>query len=345
MQHYDSMTWRDFVESRSAQISADGHVCLHTTAGLSPPQRLLIPLLHRQRIRISGPDALEFLQGQLSADVRQFDANKLQFCSFNSPKGRMLAVFLGWRDGEDVVLETEASIAAAIAQRLKMYVLRAKVTVSLEPDVALIGLIGPLPGDWTGAPPQPLGRQSQDGVEIIRWPAIESERWVLSGPLEHCQALWTQWAALDGTLESGTDRWRAVDVQMGLPTVHAATQDLFVAQMANLDRVHGLSFTKGCYTGQEVIARLHYRGQVKRELVSALCDEDVELAAPVYASGDSQPAGEVADVAALAGGGARLSMVIRSAALDADALHVGAADGAPLREIQRPDYDWIGSAG
>ena len=339
------MTWREFIESRSAQISAEGHVTLPSSAGLNAPKRLLIPLQHRQRIRISGPDALEFLQGQLSADVRRFAADKLQFCSFNSPKGRMLAVFLVWRDGEDVVLETEASVAAAVAQRLKMYVLRAKVTVSLEPDAALIGLIGPRPGDWASTPPQPLARQIQDGVEVIRWPAVEGERWVLSGPLERCQALWAQWAALDGSQESGTDRWRAIDVQLGLPTVHAATQDLFVAQMANLDRVHGLSFTKGCYTGQEVIARLHYRGQVKRELVSALCDDDVELAAPVYASGDSQPAGEVADVAALPGGGARLSMVIRSAALDAGALHVVAADGPPLRDIQRPGYDWIGSAG
>ena len=94
-----------------------------------------------------------------------------------------------------------------------------------------------------------------------------------------------------------------------------------------------------------MITRLHYRGQVKRELVSALCDDDdVELAAPVYVAGESQPAGEVADVAALPGGGARLSMVIRSAALDAGALHLGAADGPPLRDIQRPGYDWIGSA-
>lgn len=337
------MTWREFIESRSAQISVEGYVTLPSSAGLSAPKRLLIPLLHRQRIRISGPDALEFLQGQLSADVRKFEAGKLQFCSFNSPKGRMLAVFLAWREGDDVVLETETSVAEATAKRLKMYVLRAQVTVSLEPDVAQIGLIGPLPGEWSNPPHAPLGRQIQEDVEVIRWPAVEGERWVLSGPLDRCQALWTQWAALDGTLESGTDRWRAVDVQLGLPTVHTATQDLFVAQMANLDRVHGLSFTKGCYTGQEVIARLHYRGQVKRELVSALCDEAVELAAPVYMDGEAQPAGEIADVAALPGGGARVGMVIRSAALDAGALHVGAANGPPLRDIQRPDYDWISS--
>ena len=92
-----------------------------------------------------------------------------------------------------------------------------------------------------------------------------------------------------------------------------------------------------------MIARLHYRGQVKRELVSALCDEAVELAAPVYMDGEAQPAGEIADVAALPGGGARVGMVIRSAALDAGALHVGAANGPPLRDIQRPDYDWISS--
>lgn len=337
------MTWREFIESRSAQISTDGHVTLPASAGLKAPTRLLIPLFHRTRIRVSGPDNLEFLQGQLSADVREFREDQAQFACFNSPKGRMLAVFLAWREGGDVVLETETGIAGAIAQRLKMYVLRAKVTITVEDELALIGLIGPLPEALTPAPAPVFARQTVDGVCLTRWPAQESERWLLSCPGIGGQTLWNALQDAEGTVEGGTERWRSVDIPLGLPTVHAATQDLFVAQMANMDRVHGLSFTKGCYTGQEVIARLHYRGQVKRELVSALCEDSVELAAPVYAAGESQPAGEVADVASLPGGSARLSLVIRSAALDASGLHVGTAEGPPLRDIQRPDYDWIGS--
>jgi tRNA-modifying protein YgfZ len=193
-------------------------------------------------LRFTGPDAGKFLQGQLSNDLQQLVPGSILRAGLHNPQGRTVAVlWLAARDGTDEILAfTPRELVATVASQLRRYVLRAKVTIHDDStQCSLYGLLTP----------GPTGGQSS-------W-SLDSNRRLLLLP--HA----------DGTVpETGMSRaqWRALDIAAGWPQLYAATSALFVAQMLNLDCIQAISFTKGCYTGQEVIARAHYRGRVKRRM-------------------------------------------------------------------------------
>ena len=295
-------------------------------------------------LRVAGDDAAEFLQGQLSSDVSSLAAGEGQYWSYNSPKGRMLANGVLWRSPADeaeggIVMLLAADLAEAIRRRLAMFVLRAKVTVDdASARHALIGLAGAgnvaAARDAFGVVPAPLVAQTfDDGASAFMLP---DRRVVIVATTANVRILRAAIARHASVVEN--DVWRWHGIAAGVPWITAATSDLFVAQTANWDLLGGVNFQKGCYTGQEIIARMQYLGRLKERLFAFHADVlDVVPATRLYSSafGD-QACGTVVNAAPDPGGGTALLAVAQLAAAAADTLTLGAPDGPRLTRRPLP---------
>jgi tRNA-modifying protein YgfZ len=201
------------------------------------------PLPDLGAVRVQGPDALKFLQGQLSSDTERLPQQRSQLAGLHSAQGRVIALLRLVMVGPDEVLGIVArELAASVATRLSKYVLRAKAKVTDASADWLFAGVTSEPAPDGHAVVIPLG----DGRHLIGQQA---------GP-----------GTERPTHSVARERWRALDIAAGIPQVYAATSEAFVAQMLNLDVLGAISFEKGCYTGQEIIARAHYRGRVKRRM-------------------------------------------------------------------------------
>lgn len=237
-------------------------------ADLALKGTVVAPLAHLGLIRAAGPDVEAFLQGQLSSDVRLVTADRAQISSFNSPKGRMLAVLHLLRAGDDVLLELPRAVLEAVLKRLSLHVLRSRVKLTEAADLIQLGIAGPdapvvLGGLGLPAPTAALECAWQDDLAVVRRLG-PTPRYTLVASLERAGDLWQRLRPQASAV--GTQAWKLLEIEAGIPAVYPETQDHFVPQMCNLDTLGGISFDKGCYTGQEVIARVHYRGAVKRHM-------------------------------------------------------------------------------
>lgn len=271
-------------------------------------------------LRVTGADAEPFLQGQLSSDLRQLTAARAQFSSWNSPKGRMLAFLLLVRAGDAIDLWMPDALVPAIQKRLKMFVLRSKVVIDdLAGGRVAYGVVGPDPAARLSAaglpaPAEVRGVEAANGVQIVRTLGAEPRFLVLGAP-----------DTLPAPADPDDTAWRFGDIEAGLPVVFPETQDRWVAQMANLDRIAAIGFEKGCYTGQEVVARLHYLGNLKKRLFR-LTGEGPGPArgADVQVGGEGQAVGEIVD-SVPSGGGFVAAAVLQVSQAQSDALVVGGA--------------------
>jgi tRNA-modifying protein YgfZ len=293
-------------------------------------------------ISVSGADTLDFLQGQLSTDVRAMDAHRGQISSFNSPKGRILAILHAFRDGERVLLECPQGILDAVLKRLQMYVLRARAVLTPASDLSVFGLLDdaqatllralqlPVPDD------APCARASYDGVTLVRRHGARA-RYTMYLPRSQAP----QWIRRLDSVAPTTDlqHWKLESLRAGEPVVYAQTQDRFVPQHADLDLLGGISLSKGCYTGQEVVARLHYLGQVKRRLflLRAQGQPPTPGTAVIEAASDAV-AGDVMDAEVLPDGSCLVLAVLQLAHAGGD-LRLAAPDGAPCSEVTRCHAD------
>ncbi|MBP6899502.1 MAG: folate-binding protein YgfZ [Burkholderiaceae bacterium] len=282
-------------------------------------------------IRAEGVDAASFLHSQLTQDVQGLREGQARLAGWCSAKGRLTASFVIWRDGEHSFwLACSADLLAATLKRLKMFVLRAKCQLSdASATHALWGLAGASALSACGALPA-WGLQAGPAGTAIRLPdgaAVPRALW-----LQPAEAAAPAAAALDA------GDWAWLEVSSGVVRIVAATAEQFVPQMVNLELVGGVNFQKGCYPGQEVVARSQYRGTLKRR--GQLFDSAAPLAAgqELFHSADpGQPAGLVALAAPAPGGrGWRALVEVKLAALDGGQLHAGSADGALLQRVALP---------
>jgi folate-binding protein YgfZ len=282
-------------------------------------------------IRAEGADAATFLQGQLTQDIASLDTGRAALAGYCSPKGRLLASFVVWRRAapDEFLLACSADLLAPTVKRLSMYVLRAKCKLSDASDrFQLVGLAGDAARDAGAAP---WARSERGAATLIRLPdaaRVARAWWVAPRDAER-PAL----PALDAAA------WRWLEVCSGVPTIVAATADRFVPQMVNLELLHGVDFHKGCYPGQEVVARSQYRGTIKRR--SLLFDAPALARAGDEVFHDAepgQPAGMIVDAAAAPGGGSTALVEVKLEALAGGALHLGTADGPTLERRTMP-YD------
>lgn len=290
--------------------------------GADPVRDGMAPLATGLRaLRVTGAEAETFLQGQLSSDLRELTAARAQYSSWNSPKGRMLAFLLLVRDGEAIDLWLPDALVPAIHKRLRMFVLRSKVTIDdLGAARVALGIAGPdaaarLTAAGLPLPAEPRAVAAAPGAQVVRTLGDEP-RFLVLGARE----------TLPSPADPDATAWRAGDIDAGLPVVLPETQDRWVAQMANLDRIGAIGFEKGCYTGQEVVARLHYLGNLKKRMFRITGEgPGPARGADIHvAGGDGQAVGEIVD-SVPSGGGFVASAVLQVAHAQSDALIVGGA--------------------
>jgi folate-binding protein YgfZ len=289
-------------------------------------------LADRGVIRARGADAATFLQSQLTNDVASLDAASARLAGFCSAKGRLQASFVVWRPAaEEFLLSCPIDLLAATLKRLSMFVLRAKCKLSdASAEVALFGMAGREAAATILGDARPWQARSDGASTAIRLPdAAGVPRALVAGP-SSSEALFAATESLP------IDLWRLLEVESGIVTIDAETVDRFVPQMVNFELVGGVDFKKGCYPGQEVVARSQYRGITKRRTFLFDCDVLPVAGQDVYSAGaDNEPAGTVANAAPRPGGAAGSALVeVRLSALAGDNLRLGTVDGPPLR--QRP---------
>jgi folate-binding protein YgfZ len=301
----------------------DNRAMLTTTAATDTMQGAL-RLTDWGVIRAQGPDAASFLHGQLTQDVTGLLPGQARLAGYCSPKGRLLASFVLWRaDEQTLLLACSTDLLPAALKRLQMFVLRAKCKLSdASGELALWGVAA---AELPVAP----GRVER----------LESSQWIgLQGAGGRARALVCMpadaHAPVPATLSA--DAWAWLEVMSGVPRITAATAEQFVPQMVNLEALDGVNFRKGCYPGQEVVARSQYRGTLKRRM---FLFESAAAARPgdeVFHSSDpDQPAGMVVNAASFAG--RHIALVeLKLAVLDAGSLHLGSAQGATLTRLPLP---------
>lgn len=286
-----------------------------------------LPLADWGLIRAEGADAASFLHSQLTQDVAHLDDRHARLAGYCSAKGRLLATFVMWRAApEQISLACSADLLAATLKRLSMFVLRAKCRLSdASATIALYGLAGASAKAWLGdaAPAGPWGKVAIGEAQAIRLPDVEdTARWLYAAPADLPPP---PLPALDA------QAWSWLEVRSGIPRVTAATAEQFVPQMLNLELLGGVDFNKGCYPGQEVVARSQYRGTLKRRTYLMRGAAAVAPGTEVFHSADpAQPSGMVVLAAPTADGHCVALVELKIAALEGGTLHAGSADGALL---------------
>lgn len=291
---------------------------------MTSPLNGLAPLNGLGVIRVQGEDAAKFLHGQLTQDFLLLPADQARLSAFLSAKGRMQASFIGWRQGDaEVLLVCSQDVLAATLKRLSMFVLRAKARLTdATADFALWGLAGDAIATVAGDALPPWSRtEAPQGTVVHLYPAAGQPRALLAQPVG-------QPAPSGAELAPGLWAWS--EVQSGVATLTAPLADLFVPQMVNYESVGGVNFKKGCYPGQEVVARSQFRGTLKRRTYIAHAPEAIAVGAEVFAASDAeQPCGTVVQAAAAPGGGFDALVALQVAATG-EALRVGGPEGVPL---------------
>ena len=308
---------------------------VHEEAAAALSGTVISPLAHLGAIRASGAEAEIFLQNQLSNDVRELGTSRAQLSSYNSAKGRVLDLFLLRRDGDAILLETRRDTLPATLKRLRKFVLRSKeVLEDLAEGYGAFGVAGPQAAEFLAGIGLPVPAQdwewlTADGVTVLRRPGATT-RYSVHAAADSLGGLWTRLATQARPV--GSAAWRLLDILAGLPAIEPQTADHFVAQMLNLDRLGAISFTKGCYPGQEIVARMHYLGNLKRRMF--LCRvgaAEVAAATPIHAAdGDAQAIGEVVQSAPLPEGGTALLAVLQLSHGTDTQIRLGTADAAVL---------------
>ena len=285
-------------------------------------------------LRVSGEDAQGFLQNLLSNDIRETDAARAQLSSFNNAKGRMLASLLVWREGADYLLQLPRGLCGVLHKKLSMYVLRSKVKiVDASDERVLLGVAGDaalavLQAQYGTLPQADLALGQMDGVTVLRRDARRAQ--VLLDQ-EQARALWQALAAQARAV--GAPCWDWLDIRAGIPFVLPQTQEAFVPQMLNFELIGGINFKKGCYPGQEVVARMHYLGKPKRRMYLArvMAAEAPQPGAMLFsAHTPEQACGEVVNAAQAAHGGHELLAVVQTEVAGAFPVHLGALTGPRL---------------
>lgn len=328
-------SWKDFLLTQGAVIEAGSvrHYGDPAAEQLAATRSTIVADLSQLGvIAFQGEDTASFLQGQLTNDVRALHADQAQWNGYCSPKGRLLGNFLMWRQGEDYCLQLSGDILPGVLKRLSMFILRAKVKGRDASDerVRLV-VAGPQAIAAVGAamgalPEAPMRTVASPAGHVIR---VGEDKFVLAVLPEQAIAVW---GSLRGAATPvGAPVWDWLRLSAGIPMIVAATQEQFVPQMVNYEVLGGVSFQKGCYPGQEIVARSQYLGKLKRRMVLAHVDAPAAPGDSLYSADlEGQASGTVVNAAPAPGGGYDLLAVVQVESAAAHPLHLGALDGPVL---------------
>jgi len=328
--------WTEFLTSQGATLNDGvvahfGDAAGELTAAVS--NTVLADLSHFGLIGLAGEDAQTFLHGQITNDLRGLNEKAAVFAGYLSAKGRMLANFLVMKRGADVLVMLPAALREPIQKRLSMFILRSKVKArDASQEWVRLGVNGP---DATAALAEALGYEMPEGLMsmaqgeqtfVLR---LGDQRFDIFVQADAAAAVWRK-LAID-CKPVGAPVWDWLMVQAGVPSVLPQTQDHFVPQMANMELIGGVSFNKGCYPGQEIVARSQYLGKVKRRLFLAHVDAEAQPGDELFSAElADQTAGHIANSASAPGGGCDVLAVVNSSCADANDVRLKTRDGAKL---------------
>lgn len=313
--------WKDALGTAGARFDATNVLDFGDAAGeliAARDSTVLAPLTHLGSICVGGEEARSFLHNQLTSDINHLPGEGVQHAAWCSAKGRMLVSFIVRRDGDDYILQLSADLVPAIAKRLQMFVLRAKVTIAdVTENTVLLGLAGPETTaalSHAGLPlPEVMKSAAFADGQVVR---IEENRFHIAVSAGAAAKLWQALAAKSRPV--GVSAWQWLDIRAALPLVSEATREQFVPQMANFERIGGVSFHKGCYPGQEIVARTQYLGKVKRHLYRLTCTEAMAAGDELFSvAAPDQACGMVVTASASPAGGYEALAVLMESAADA----------------------------
>ena len=291
-------------------------------------------------LSVRGKDAATFLQGQTTCNVLALDNNSATFGAICNPKGRALTTFLLVRidDGYLILLPNE--LLAGIEKRLRMYILRSDVELrDASADCCLIGIANV--SDSTVANEMFSLSNDKLGVSIHKSTTsikMSENRWLIMSNHENAIKLWDSLVQNQHFSETVPTIWKLHEILDGIPWLNASTSELFVPQMLNLDVLGGISFDKGCYTGQEIIARTHYLGKQKRRmyLASIRNDKIPQPATPIYVFGNEQSIGQVVNAASTYTAATHMLLVLQMEHANAEKIVLADPTGIPVKILTLP---------
>ncbi|HCN88381.1 MAG TPA: folate-binding protein YgfZ [Oxalobacteraceae bacterium] len=315
-----------------------------TAPSVAPRIDFVAPLVDLGLIALTGDDAPAFLHNQLTNDVEHLGQAEARLAGYCSPKGRLLATMLMWKSADRIMLQLPRQIQPALQKRLQMFVLRANAKLAdVSDSYAILGLAGPAAtaalSEWFPAmPAAPYAKTESIAGTLIRHAdasGVARYQWV-STP----QTAEDAWPKLVRTLQSvGPQVWRLTDIDAAIPQITLPTQEQFVPQMVNFEVIGGVNFKKGCYPGQEIVARSQYLGKLKRRMMLAsVASNALAPGMEVFSQADpAQPCGMIVNAEPVSAGQMDCLVEIKVAALDAGSVHAGSADG-PVMDFKPLPY-------
>lgn len=335
-------TWTDFLTGQQAVFSdkrVQHYGAPQAELAVTATGDIIADLSHLGLLEISGDDAQAFLQGQLTNDIKLLDGSNSEYAGYCTAKGRLLATLLLWQQQGSYFAQLDGGIAPAIMKRLGMFVLRSKVKIAdAASSLVCFGVAGnnietALSVAFPTIPQQAHSLAAHNGATLLRLPGVQP-RFEIIAPLETAPILWQQLAAKCQPI--GAACWDWLEIRAGVAQVSAATQEEFVPQMLNLDLLGGISLKKGCYTGQEIVARTHYLGKVKRRSHLAHVNTPTHAGEKLYGVDSKEPVGLVANVAPSPHGGFDLLAEIRLDSVAAGPISLGSENGEKLELFPLP---------
>ena len=336
--------WQQFLARQGATL--DGEVVRNfgdlaaELCATAQATTVLCDLSQFGTLRVSGEEAQTFLQNMLSNDIRDVDASRAQLSSLNTPKGRMVASMLIWRNGDDYLLQLPRALCEPMRKKLSMYVLRAKVKISDASDeIVVMGLSGEnaqeILGRQFGELPQlPFGFIDNRQAGVLKF---SDTRFQISVAVQQAPALWQ--VLSQHAQPAGSVCWDWITIHAGIPVILPQTQEQFVPQMTNFDLVGGVNFKKGCYPGQEIVARMQYLGKLKRRMYLAHINGN-EAPQPgdelFSADMEGQASGLIVNATSAPNGGYDVLAVVQISSKETQTVHWKSPQGVVLQFLPMP---------
>lgn len=336
-------TWQSFLQQANANIVNDRVIDFgHPADELNNSQQTIIAdLSHYGLLQAIGDESADFLQNQLSNDIKLIDETHSQLSSYCSPKGRILASLRIFQFNGAYLLRIPVDTLDATLKRLRMFIMRSQVTLEdVSDELGRFGIAGEqairLLDDANVSIPEEVNSVTQhNGFCVIRIPG-KQPRFELYGNPETLSDLWQSFSSQAAAV--GANVWALLDIEAGIPDIYNTTVEAFVPQMVNLHAINGVSFKKGCYPGQEVVARMQYLGKLKRRMYRAHVQTDslADAGDSLFSSGSDDSVGKVVQAQPSSAGGIDLLAVLQIAQVEQHSIHLESKEGPQLEFIDLP---------
>ena len=270
--------WIDFLKTNNATITENLDIIFSDNQPNT--NNAIIPITHLGIIKVTGKDAPVFLQGQLTCNINDISDASSFFAAFCNAKGRVISSLLILKDDDGFILLLPEQLIEKVINKLRMYVLRSDVKLDdVIDEYCLFGLTTDNLQLFDNLPDADFSVTNSSEI-IIKFPA-KLNRYLVVCSVKQGKLLWSQFSENEKISINNSTQWNYQDISAGIPWLTETTSEEYIPQMLNIDKLGGISFNKGCYTGQEIIARTHYLGKAKREMYLAECKQPELLSSDV----------------------------------------------------------------